>query len=141
MKQTNKLKRLPFLVASHSARSSASCDSTSSPPATHPKEESFFNSKLYYSAPFSAVALFRAFPRCISLCFEPPRPPKGNFLLFHSFAHLTEDHFLLKFISNLLQRSSSRNLEPQRDLWRAPVSKRALRGRTAVMSSLLKKPL
>lgn len=108
MKQTNKLKRLPFLVASHSARSSASCDSTSSPPATHPKEESFFNSKLYYSAPFSAVALFRAFPRCISLCSEPPHPPKGNFLLFHSFAHLIEDHFLLKFISNLLQRSSSR---------------------------------
>jgi hypothetical protein len=108
VKQTNKLKRLPFLVASHSARSSASCDSTSSPPATHPKEESFFNSKLYYSAPFSAVALFRAFPRCISLCFEPPHPPKGNFLLFHSFAHLIEDHFLLKFISNLLQRSSSR---------------------------------
>jgi hypothetical protein len=108
VKQTNKLKRLPFLVASHSARSSASCDSTSSPPATHPKEESFFNSKLYYSAPFSALALFRAFPRCISLCSEPPHPPKGNFLLFHSFAHLIEDHFLLKFISNLLQRSSSR---------------------------------
>ena len=108
MKQTNKLKRLPFLVASHSARSSASCDSTSSPPATHPKEESFFNSKLYCFAPFSALALFRAFPRCISLCSEPPHPPKGNFLLFHSFAHLIEDHFLLKFISNLLQRSSSR---------------------------------
>ena len=45
-----------------------------------PTQRLFFDSKLYCFAPFFVTPLFRAFPRFISLHFEPPHPPKRSFV-------------------------------------------------------------
>ena len=66
----------PFLVSSHFACTFASCDFTSSPPATHPKAVLSFKAFLFRSL-LRCASIPRRF---ILLHFEPPHPPKRSFV-------------------------------------------------------------